>query len=378
MYGSGSGNRLVAVENFPYRISTRAWSSAAGDASRCVEMSAALASVSLRVSREFVSAVPRAAAELSPDDVRNWAEFGRRLAMGSVETAVEFFADGARPLQDVPADSRRDVFEICRRQLVLSSSIALESFELIPTLACEINDDWLLSEILKLASEIAARSAKHSAEFLQRTSAVAAALAKFGENKRPAAEASLHLACHFADRTGGMTADLWLAMPSVLDGLEISAVRRLMETAGKFLEFGGSVTLHFIDSGSAVLKLTPEAFDEWHALARKMGSHGNAVLIAFLRASPAIFAKLVKATSSRRQQALSSSETIIKIVSLIAPIAERDPESALAAFRSSPTALDQVSIDQFEEWMTRRDGKVGRPVAQISPQLLCPGDARFE
>src|SRR6478672_7361940 len=64
-----------------------------------LEMSAALASVSLRVSREFVSAVPRAAAELSPDDVRNWAEFGRRLAMGSVETAVDFFADGARPLQ---------------------------------------------------------------------------------------------------------------------------------------------------------------------------------------------------------------------------------------------------------------------------------------
>ena len=119
--------------------------------------------------------------------------------------------------------------------LVLSSSIALESFELIPTLAGEVADDWLLSEILKLTSEIAARSAKHSAEFLQRTSAVAAALTTFGKGKTPAAEASLQLAYQFANRTGGMTADLWLAMPSVLDGLELPAVRTLMETAGKFL-----------------------------------------------------------------------------------------------------------------------------------------------
>ena len=57
-----------------------------------LEMSASLASVSLRVSREFVAAVPKAAAVLTADDVRNWAELGRRLAMGNVETAVKFFA----------------------------------------------------------------------------------------------------------------------------------------------------------------------------------------------------------------------------------------------------------------------------------------------
>ena len=77
-----------------------------------------------------------------------------------------------------------------------------------------------------------------------------------------------------------------------------------METAGRFLEFGGSVTLHFIESGSAVLKFVPDAFDQWHSLARKMGSHGNAVLIAFFRASPAIFAKLAKPSSRRQQSTL--------------------------------------------------------------------------
>ena len=186
-----------------------------------LEMSASLASVSLRVSREFVTAVPVAAAVLTADDIRNWAELGRRLAMGNIDTAVKFFAAGAESLQAVPAASRHEVFEICRRQLVLSSSIALESFELIPKLAHEINDDWLLSQILKLASEIAARSAKHSAEFLQRTSSVAATLAKFGDKTRDAAEPVLKLAHQFADRTGGMTADLWLSLPSALAGLDV-------------------------------------------------------------------------------------------------------------------------------------------------------------
>lgn len=318
-----------------------------------LEMSASLASVSLRVSREFVAAVPRAAAVLTADDVRNWAELGRRLAMGNIDTAVKFFATGAEQLKEVPADSRHEVFEICRRQLVLSSSIALESFELIPTLAGDIGDDWLVSEILKLASEIAARSAKHSAEFLQRTPAVAEALSRFGKNTRSVAEPSLTLAYQFANRTGGMTADLWLGLPSALSGLDVEAVKTLMETAGRFLEFGGSVTLHFIESGSIVLKVAPDAFDAWHSLGRKIGTHGNAVLIAFLRASPPIFGKLEKATSTRRGKQRTSGSPIEKILSLISPLADRDPESALAAFRSSPAALDQVSIDQFEDWITR-------------------------
>ena len=53
-----------------------------------LEMSAALAGVSLRVSREFVEAVPKAAKILSADNLRHWGEFGRRLAMGNAETGV--------------------------------------------------------------------------------------------------------------------------------------------------------------------------------------------------------------------------------------------------------------------------------------------------
>jgi hypothetical protein len=143
-----------------------------------LEASASLAGVSLRVSREFVEAVPRAARVLSADDLRNWAELGRRLAMGNADSGANFFARGVKDLKSVPEPARPLVFQICMRQLVLSSSIALETFDLVPRLAAEIKDDALFADILKLASEIANRSAKHSADFLQKTPAVAAAFEK--------------------------------------------------------------------------------------------------------------------------------------------------------------------------------------------------------
>nr|MBA2334300.1 hypothetical protein [Blastocatellia bacterium] len=146
-----------------------------------LEMSAALAGVSLRVSREFVEAVPKAAIILSADDLRNWAEMGRRLAMGNAETGARFFAAGVDELAKIPKRARPYVFQICTRQLVLSSSIALETFHLIPQIAQIIKDDELLTGILKLAVEIANRSAKHSSEFLQNTPSIAAALDVFGD-----------------------------------------------------------------------------------------------------------------------------------------------------------------------------------------------------
>ena len=51
-----------------------------------LEVSAALAGVSLRVSRDFVEAAPQAATILSADDIRAWGELGRRIAMGKAES----------------------------------------------------------------------------------------------------------------------------------------------------------------------------------------------------------------------------------------------------------------------------------------------------
>jgi nitric oxide reductase NorD protein len=319
-----------------------------------LEMSASLAGVSLRVSREFVEAVPRAARILSADDLRNWAEMGRRLAMGNADAGVKFFAAGVAELKHVPEAARAMVFQICTRQLVLSSSIALETFELIPRLAREIKDPELFTDILRLAGEIANRSAKHSADFLRKTPPVAEAVKRFGEQSREVSEAVAALAANFANRTGGMTADLWGGLPDALGKLSAENAVRLMEKARQFLEFGGSVTLHFVASGADVLEKTDEVFEDWCAVLLNIAAHGNAVLIAFLRATPRFFAQI------RTLKAENEVELARRVLKLTGEIAETDAESALAAFRSSAGALRRVSLEQFEEWAekgieTKRD-----------------------
>ncbi len=309
-----------------------------------LEISAALAGVSLRVSREFVEAVPKAAKILSADDLRHWGEMGRRLAMGNADVGAKFFADGVVGLKNVPEAARSAVFQVCTRQLVLSSSISLETFQLIPALAKKVGDDKLLTHILLLAVDIAQRSAKHSSEFLQNTPEVAVALAKFGDDKHKVSAAVLALAAQFAERTGGMTADLWANLPDALEKTASVDAILLMQRASEFLEFGGSVTLHFVTAGSDVMSHAVKAFEDWCILARVIAGHGNAVLISFLRATPKFFGSFTKKKKA-------SPEDIKRILQLTAKIAVTDAESALAAFRSSATALKTVSIAQFEEWV---------------------------
>ena len=313
-----------------------------------LEMSAALAAISLRVSREFVEAVPRASNLLSADDLRNWAELGRRLAMGSAATGTSFFAgEAVENLARVPDAARGLVFQICTRQLILSSSIALETFALVPVLAEQVDDDQLLVEILQLAVEIANRSAKHSSDFLQKTPPVARALDTFGERKRDVAAPVLKLASTFAGRTGGMTADLWANLPAALDELTADNAIVLAERATEFLESGGSVTLHFITSGSAVLRNAENVFDDWCTVLKKIARQGNAVLIAFLRATPKFF----RQTSGSGKFTADHIASMGRVLQLTAEIAEIDAESALAAFRSSTLALRRVTVEEFEKWI---------------------------
>lgn len=311
-----------------------------------LEASAALAAVSLRVSREFVEAVPRAAKILSADDLRAWAEIGRRMAMADIETGVKFFTDGVNGLKKVPESARPLVFNICTRQLVLSSSISFETFQSIPQLAKDIADAELLASILKLANEIAQRSAKHSADFLKTTPEVAKTIKNFGDDRQEISDAIIGLASHFASRTGGMTADLWQIVPEAVKELNSKDAKKLMEMAADFLEFGGSVTIHFVMSGGEVLRRVPESFEGWCEVLREIGRHGNAVLISFIRHSPKFFNQI--ATLKKQDEVADLSH---KVLALVKKIAETDAEAALAAFRSSPQALRQVSLIQFEDWV---------------------------
>src|SRR2546423_10997534 len=106
------------------------------DAARAaLETSASVAGVSLRASIEFLRAAPDAARVLEAAELRAWGEMGRRLAMGDVETAVSFFLAGVDELKDVPQEARPLIFQVCSRQMTLSSSVALETFKLAPAFA---------------------------------------------------------------------------------------------------------------------------------------------------------------------------------------------------------------------------------------------------
>ncbi len=228
----------------------------------------------------------------------------------------------------------------------MSSSIALETFSSIPDLAKEVGDAELFTKILNLAFEIAKRSAKHSADFLQKTPNIAKTLLKFGDEKSEVAQSVIALASHFANRTGGMTADLWQILPAAVEKLSAKQAIILTTKASEFLEYGGSVTLHFISAGGEVLRRVDSAFDDWCAVLLKIANSGNAILISFIRSSPQFFINIV---TLRKKEEVT--EIARKVLQLIQKIAETDAESALAAFRSSSSALRKVELAQFEEWV---------------------------
>jgi hypothetical protein len=186
-----------------------------------------------------------------------------------------------------------------------------------------------------------------------------AVLNALGTRKLDVAKPLLRLASIFAGRTGGMTADLWSTLPSSLEGLSADDSIRLAERAAEFIDFGGSVTLHFITSGGAVLRNAPKVFEEWSEVARKIARQGNAVLIAFLRATPKHF-----------KHGPTDSASLQRVLNLTGLIAETDAESALAAFRSSTFALKRVTIDQFEAWVTCGSSRDRRRFTEIASQLF--------
>ncbi len=309
-----------------------------------LEISAALAGVSLRVSKEFLQAMPNAAKVLSADEIRSWAEIGRKLAMGNADLGAKFFADGVEYYGLVPSAARSLAFQICLRQLVLSTSVALETFKKIPLLAEQVNDDELFTGILKVGVEVAQRSAKHSADFLAATPAVAITLKRFEDEKTSVA--AIDLASQFAARTGGMTSDLWTLLPTALKSLDAKEAVRLLTTAEEFLLYGGSVTLNFISAGGEILRVAGEVFPAWCEVLHTIAKHGNAVLVSFIRSGPNFFRQMI--AHKKHEDAVHISN---RVLALTGEIAETDAESALACFRSSAGALRQVSLLQFEDWV---------------------------
>ncbi|MEA2174151.1 MAG: nitric oxide reductase NorD protein [Blastocatellia bacterium] len=311
-----------------------------------LETSATIAGVSWRASIEFLRAVPEAARVLEAEELRAWGEMGRRLAMGDVETGVAFFTAGVEDFEGVPKEARPLIFQVCARQMTLSSSVANETFKRAPLLAGVVKDAELLRQIFEVASEISRRSAKHSADFLNTTPSVIARFTSFGkDDEQRVSHAAVLVAQEFATRAGGIAAEAWAALPDALAGLSALDALRLLRGAGEFLERGGSAALNVLVAGGEILRGMPEAFADWTDLLWAIAEHGNAGLIAFVRYSPAFFRAL--AGEKDRESAVELALRIMRVTLLVARV---DGEAALACFRSSPKALRTVSIEQFEEW----------------------------
>ncbi|HEX8921689.1 MAG TPA: hypothetical protein VF766_09440, partial [Pyrinomonadaceae bacterium] len=223
------------------------------DAARAtLETSASVAGVSLRASIEFLRAAPRAARVLEAAELRAWGEIGRRLAMGDVETAITFFNEGVEDFANVPGEARPLIFQVCSRQMTLSSAVALETFKSAPLLAAQIKDEELLRSIFEVAAEISKRSAKHSADFLKATPRLMRRMRDFGADAPLIFRAAARLASAFAARAGGIAADAWSALPVALAGQEFSDADKLMLRTNDFLERGGGAALHVLMAGGEV------------------------------------------------------------------------------------------------------------------------------
>ena len=315
-------------------------------AAAALETSAAIASISLRAGIEFLRMAPAAAKVFQASELRSWGELGRRLAMGDYEAASNFFVAGVDEYRKISHVLHPDILQLCVRQMTLSTAVGRETFQIIPTLVAEIDDEVLFKSVLSIASEIARRSAKHSAEFLKHTAEVSDALKSL--NDKDVTNSALDLANAFATRAGGIAADAWSSLPEAIAGLSVADTLRLIASANSFLERGGGAALHILLSGGEVLRNAAAIFDDWISLLWTVAKHGNASLVAFVRSSPR-FLRLLSIEASR-EKAIGLA---LRVLSLTKEIAEVDGEAALACFRSSGRALQKVSIEQFEAWAKR-------------------------
>ena len=317
-----------------------------------LEVSAAIAGVSLRASIEFLRTVADAARILEPAELRAWGEMGRRLAMSEVEDGVSFFAAGVGEFEKVPPGARPFVLQVCSRQMILSATTAAETFRGAATLATNVSQaDWLRS-IYEVAAEISRRSAKHSADFLNATPMVIGRLLESDDPPTTAGgtdlittRAAIALTAAFAERAGGIAADAWASLPEALAGLDTERSLKLMRRATSFLERGGAAALNVLIAGGEILRALPESFDDWIDLLWSVASHGNAGLVAFVRASPAFFQSITTTAARKDASALAR-----RVIALTRDVARVDSEAALACLRSSSRALHTVSIEQFENW----------------------------
>jgi hypothetical protein len=176
--------------------------------------------------------------------------------MSDFDAAVAFFGQGVEGLRDIPQSIQVLLFQLSLRQMTLSTSIGKQTLHSFPAIFRAIANKISVEPVLEVAIEIARRSAKHSAEFLQASEDVADTLHRF-ETGEVAAKA-FDLANSFASRAGGIAADAWASLPKALALLDGHDATRLLERTNDFLERGGGAALHILLSGGEILRRAPQ------------------------------------------------------------------------------------------------------------------------
>ena len=164
-----------------------------------------------------------------------------------------------------------------------------------------------------------------------------------------------------------------------IEKLDAESALKLMRRAASFLERGGGTALNVLESGGEILRVLPECFDAWIDLLWTVAAHGNAGLVAFIRASPPFFQTIAGQNHAQRG-ALAH-----RVMTLTRDVARVDAESALACLRSAGKALHTVSVDQFESWaragLISSDARVRRSYyaleTRTSNEALRIGGAEF-
>ena len=137
----------------------------------------------------------------------------------------------------------------------------MDTFRTAPGLLNSISDPGLLIALLEVASDIARRSARHSADFIKQIPGVVKRLEAFAEPD--VLQKSIEMTAGFASRAGGIAADAWSSLPQAFESLNKDAAIKLLDQTMAFLDRGGGAALQLLLVVGEMLRQLPEAFDEW-------------------------------------------------------------------------------------------------------------------
>jgi hypothetical protein len=351
------------AKKFGVMPSDRAWVA--------VDAGTALAGVSLSVTTEFFRVAPEVARYLSNNDLRAWAEIGRRIALSNAEEAIEFFGTSTEILASLPDPLRPLLIALCGKQMVLSPAAAINTFREAPRTVASLSDEQASFRLFRIAVEVAHRSVKHSVEVLTAAPGALSALRTLEANLESSSDArdrsertptdhTLSLAENFAQRTGATAAEF---LTTVGEGFNFVRSRHevaaLCNQTSAFLERGGATALQYFRSARAVLESGgTESFTKWSAVTRRVAEEGNALVYDFLKLTPKILGALTHQTRRQagqgQQRQYSATERINTVLSIVEELTSGSVYSALECFKSAPRALAAASLEQFQVWA--RDG----------------------